>query len=116
MHFKLLIALVNDDRTNAVLKAARTAGATVATVINNARGEGLIEAKTFFGLSLDTQRDMILFLVEEHLARHILEQIQRVGEFDAKPGSGIAIQIDVEDAVGVTDQVAKLHEIVEEEL
>ncbi len=116
MHFKLLIALVNDDRTNAVLKAARTAGATGATVINNARGEGLIEAKTFFGLSLDTQRDMILFLVEEHLARQILEQIQRVGEFDAKPGSGIAIQIDVEDAVGVTDQVAKLHEIVEEEL
>jgi nitrogen regulatory protein PII len=116
MHFKLLIAFVNDDRTNAVLKAARHAGATGATVINNARGEGLIEAKTFFGLSLDTQRDMILFLVEEHLARQILEEIEQAGEFDAKPGSGIAIQIDVEDAVGVTGQVEKLHEIVEEEL
>ena len=116
MHFKLLIALVDDGRTNAVLKAARTAGATGATVINNARGEGLFEPKTFFGLSLDTQRDMILLLVEEHLARQILEEIERAGEFDAKPGTGIAIQIDVEDAVGVTGQVAKLHEIVEEEL
>ena len=116
MHFKLLITFVEDDKTDAVLKAARQAGATGATVINNARGEGLIEAKTFFGLSLDIQRDMILFLVEEHLARGILEDIAAAGEFESKPGSGIAIQIDVEDAVGVTGQVAKLHEIVEEEL
>jgi nitrogen regulatory protein PII len=116
MHFKLLIALVNDDKTEKVTQAARDAGATGATVINNARGEGMIQAKTFFGLSLETQRDMILFLVEEHLARHIIEEIARAGEFDSKPGSGIAIQIDVEDAVGVTAQVAKLHEIVEEEL
>ena len=116
MHFKLLVAFVNDDKTDAVLKAARHAGATGATVLNNARGEGLNEAKTFFGLSLDTQRDMLLLLVEEHLARHILEAIAAAGEFESKPGSGIAIQIDVEDAVGVTGQVAKLHEIVEDEL
>jgi hypothetical protein len=116
MHFKLLLAFTDDTRTDAVLKAARTAGATGATVINNARGEGLNEPKTFFGLSLDTQRDMVLFLVEEHLARHILEKIAEAGEFESKPGSGIALQIDVEDAVGVTAQVAKLHELVEEEL
>ena len=116
MHFKLLIALVNDDKTEKIMQAARNAGATGATVINNARGEGLIQAKTFFGLSLETQRDMVLFLVEEHLARPIIEEIARVGEFDSKPGSGIAIQLDVEDAVGVTGQVEKLHEIVEEEL
>lgn len=116
MHFKLLIAFVNDDQTDKILKAARTAGATGATVINNARGEGLKEAKTFFGLSLDTQRDMILLLVEEHLARHILEEVAAAGEFESRPGSGIAIQIDVEDAVGVTGQVAKLQEMVEEEL
>lgn len=116
MHFKLLIALLNDDKTDAVLKAARNAGATGATVINNARGEGLVESKTFFGLALDTQRDMILMLVEEHLSRCIIEEIARVGEFDSKPGSGIAIQIDVEDAVGVTEQVAKLQPLIEEEL
>ncbi|MCG6965124.1 MAG: P-II family nitrogen regulator [Chromatiaceae bacterium] len=116
MHFKLLVAFVNDDKTAAVLKAARSAGATGATVVNNARGEGLEETKTFFGLSLDTQRDIIMLLVEEHLARHILEQVAEAGEFESRPGSGIAIQIDVEDAVGVTSQVARLHEIVEEEL
>ena len=116
MHFKLIITLVEDDKTDAVLDAARTAGATGATVINQARGEGIKKAKTFFGLSLDTQRDVLLFLVEEHLSRKILETISQIGEFDEKPGTGIAFQIDVEDAVGVMHQVEELTPMVEEEL
>jgi len=39
-----------------------------------------------------------------------------VGEFEKKPGTGIAIQLDVEDAVGVTQQVEKLSEVVEDEI
>ncbi|MCB1889830.1 MAG: P-II family nitrogen regulator [Rhodocyclaceae bacterium] len=116
MHFKLLIALVEDDKTSAVLQAAREAGATGATVINQARGEGLQKAKTFFGLALETQRDMLLFLVEKHLARNILETIAVKGEFDNKPGTGIAFQIDVEDAVGVSRQMKELTGVVEDEL
>lgn len=116
MHFKLIIALVEDDKTDSVLKAARDAGATGATVLNQARGEGMKAPKTFLGLSLETQRDMVLLLVEEHLARKILEKIAEVGEFDQKPGTGIAFQIDVEDAVGVAHQVKKLTPVVEEEI
>jgi nitrogen regulatory protein PII len=116
MHFKLVIAFVEDDTTNDIMDAARKGGATGATVINHARGEGLKEAKTFLGLSLETQRDVILFLVEEHLSRKILELISEVGKFEKRPGSGIAFQIDVEDAVGVAQQVEKLSGVVEEEL
>jgi nitrogen regulatory protein PII len=116
MHFKLLVALVEDTKTDKMLEAAREAGATGATVLNQARGEGLKQAKTFFGLSLETQRDMVLFLVEEHLSRKILEKIAEVGEFDETPGTGIAFQIDVEDALGVAQQVEKLTPVVEEEL
>lgn len=116
MHFKLIICFVEDSKTDAVMKAARDAGATGSTIINNARGEGLTQSKTFFGLSLETQRDVILFLVEEHLSRHILETIEQAGEFDNKPGTGIAIQIDVEDAVGVSHQIQTLQNMVEEEI
>jgi len=116
MHFKLLIALVEDDKTDKVLDAAREAGATGATVLNQARGEGIKKSKTFLGLSLETQRDMVLFLVEEHMSRKILERIAEVGQFDDKPGTGIAFQIDVEDAVGVVHQVQQLSSVVEEEL
>ncbi len=114
MHFKMIIVFAEDDKTDAVMDAARAAGATGATVINNARGEGLKKRKTFFGLSLETQRDVILFLVEEHMSRHILEEINRVGEFDAKPGTGIAFQLDVEDAVGISQQAKQITSEVED--
>ncbi|MBE9568844.1 MAG: P-II family nitrogen regulator [Proteobacteria bacterium] len=116
MHFKLIIAFVEDAKTDEVMDAAREAGATGATIINNARGEGLAQKKTFFGLSLESQRDVLLFLVEEHLSRHILEKVADVGEFEERPGTGIAIQIDVEDAVGVAHQIEKLVGVVEAEL
>lgn len=116
MHFKLIIAFVEDSKTDKVIDAARDSGATGATVINSARGEGVKKSKTFFGLSLETQRDVLLFLVEEHMSRHILETIAKIGEFDTSPGTGIAFQIDVEDAVGVAHQVEELVNVVEEEL
>ena len=116
MHFKLIITFVEDTKTDAVMDAAREAGATGATVINNARGEGLKQSKTFFGLSLETQRDVLLFLVEEHMSRTIIEQIAEVAEFEDNPGSGIAFQVDVEDAVGVSKQIMELSEAVEEQL
>lgn len=116
MHFKLIIAFVTDDKTEHIMRAARAAGATGATIIKNARGEGLKPAKTFLGLSLETQCDVLLFLVERHLSRHILEQISETGGFDTTSGTGIALQLDVEDAVGVSHQIQKLTQIVEERL
>lgn len=116
MHFKLIVALVDDDKTDLVMQAARQAGATGATIIGNARGEGIKPAKTFFGLSLETQRDVLFFLVEQHLCRHILEKISETAQFDTTPGTGIAFQIDVEDAVGVSHQIQKLTEVVEQKL
>jgi len=116
MRFKLIIAFVEDSTTDAIMNAAREAGATGCTVINNARGEGIKENKTFFGLTLSSQRDVVLLLVEQHLSRDILEHIGEVGEFDSTPGTGIAIVIDVEDAIGVIHQSEELEEIVEEKL
>jgi len=116
MHFKLIIVMTEDNRTDAILDASRQAGATGATVLNQARGEGLKPTKTFFGLSLESQRDVILLLVEEHMSRSILENIARVGHFDDTPGTGIAFQIDVEDAVGVGFQISKLSQTIGEKL
>lgn len=114
MHFKMIVVFVEDDKTDAVMEAARQAGATGATVINNARGEGMEKSKTFFGLTLESQRDVLIFLVAEHLSRKILEEINRIGEFDEKPGTGIAFQLDVEDAVGVVHQAQKITDELEE--
>ncbi|MFQ5355258.1 MAG: P-II family nitrogen regulator [Mariprofundaceae bacterium] len=116
MHFKLIIALVEDIKTDEIVNAAREAGATGSTVIGSARGEGLKQPKTFFGLTLETQRDMILFIVEEHLSRQILEKVAEVGGFDSRPGCGVAMQLDIEDTIGLKSQIKTIIAEVEDEI
>ncbi|PIE83556.1 MAG: transcriptional regulator [Candidatus Contendobacter odensis] len=116
MHFKLIVVMVDENKTKKVLEAARATGATGATVLNQARGEGLEPRTTFFGLSLETRCDVVLLLVEEHLSRRILEAIAAVGGFDDTSGTGIAFQIDVEDAIGVGHQMRKLSQLVEDNI
>lgn len=116
MKFKLIMALVQDEITEDIIKAAREAGATGCTVITSVRGEGLVPPKTFLGLDLTGLRDMVLFLVEGHLSRDILETIAKAGRFRDKPGSGIAFQMDIEDAVGLESQLQTIRSEIEEEL
>lgn len=116
MHFKLICVFADDSKTDKIMDIAREKGATGSTLISNARGEGLSRNKTFFGLTLDTQRDIIMLLVEEHMSREILESIADAGEFNDKPGSGIAFVLDIEDVVGVSAQIATLAPVVEEEI
>lgn len=116
MRLKLIVALVSDERTAAVIDAARAGGATGATIITSVRGEGLEPEKTFFGLDLAARRDVVLFLVVEPRARDILERIRDTGRFDEEPGAGIAFQIAIEDAVGLTTQVPAILEELEDEI
>jgi len=110
MNLKLIMALVSDEKTEAVLEAARKAGATGATTITSVRGEGLKREKTFLGLDLSSQRD-----VAAQKARDILETIAKAGQFESEPGAGIAFQIGIEDTVGLNTQLDTiLHEIEDE--
>ena len=116
MNLKLIMALVADEKTDEVLDAARKAGATGATVITSARGEGLQKASTFLGLELTSQRDLLLFLVAAPLARDILDTVSKIGRFDEEPGTGIAFQVAIEDAVGLKSQQDVLIKEIEDSL
>ena len=116
MELKLIMALVADEKTDGVLTAAREAGATGATVITSARGSGLEPVKTFLGLEIAAQRDVLLFIVAAPKAREILETIATAGRFDEDPGSGIAFEINIEDAVGLNTQADTIMQEIEESL
>lgn len=113
MRFKIIIASVKTDITVKVVDAAKRAGATGATIIP-AHGTGIREAKTFFGLSLDAQTDIILFLLEESLVDNVLSTIGSVGEFD-KPGTGIAFVVPVDQVIGLESQIDKFKQEVKEQ-
>jgi len=110
MRFKLILASVKADITDDIVDAAKDAGATGATIIP-ARGTGINEAKTFFGLSLEAQTDIVLLLVEEHIVLKILDTIKKAGKFH-NPGTGIAFVVPVEHVVGLESQMEKFKDEV----
>ena len=116
MRFKLIMALVDSGETEAVLSAGRSAGATGATIVTGCRGEGLEPGKTFLGLRLTGQRDIVMFLVEEHMSRTVLEGIATAGAFEEKSGTGIAFQIAIEDAIGLSHQIAEIKHEIEDQI
>jgi hypothetical protein len=100
MKFKLIVVMTQDDLTSRAIETARANGATGCTVITNARGEGLKPTKTF---------------LEEHLSRHILEEIGTACRFDVDPGTGVAFQLDIEDAIGLGAQIHTIEQEIGEE-
>ena len=112
MRFKLILSSVKADITDRIVDAAKAVGATGATIIP-ARGTGIREAKTFFGLSLEAQTDIVMFLIEEHIVLNVLDAIKDAGEFH-KPGTGIAFVVPVEHVVGLESQMEKFKEEVRE--
>ena len=113
MRFKLIIASVKPDYTDKVVDAAKDAGATGATIIPG-RGTGIHEAKTFFGLTLETQTDIILLLIEEHIVPPVLEAIGEAGEFH-KPGTGIAFVMPTEQVIGLESQADLIKEKIRDQ-
>lgn len=105
MKFKLIMALVKPHITDKLVDAMKDAGATGASIIQ-ARGTGIHEAKTFFGLSIEDQTDIVIFLVEEHTVEKLLGVIEEAGDFK-KPGTGIAFVLPIEHAVGLESQMKK---------
>ncbi|PLX14627.1 MAG: transcriptional regulator [Marinilabiliales bacterium] len=105
MQFKLIMAFVKPNITDDVISAMKKAGATGATIIP-ARGTGIHEAKSFFGLSIEDQTDIIVFLVEEHVVENMLEVIRLAGKFN-EPGTGIAFVLPVDHIAGLESQMKK---------
>ena len=113
MNFKVVIAAVKTDVTDRIVYAAKEAGATGDT-ITPSRGTGIHEAKTFFGLTLEAQTDLVMFLLEEHLVEAVMKAIYEAGCFE-KPGTGIAFVLPVDQVAGLESQMERFKEEVREE-
>lgn len=75
---KALYIIVNAGFSSEVVKIARSLGATGATIIN-ARGS-VAKPKTILGITIDTEKEIVLSVVEKEVALEIAEAIkQQVG-------------------------------------
>ncbi len=112
MRFKVIIALVNDDYQDAVIDAAKKAGATGVTILN-ARGEGIHKHKSFLGVKVDAQTDLLMFLVEDFNSDIIMNAIYQAGHFE-QHGNGIAFSLQADRAIGMESQMKALEKDAKE--
>ena len=71
---KALYIIVNAGFSAEVVEIARSAGSTGATIIN-ARGS-VSKPKTILGITIDTEKEIVLSIVEKDVAIRIMEQIK----------------------------------------
>lgn len=103
MKFKLIMVYVKPSLTDKLVETLKSEGATGATIIPS-RGTGMREGRTFFGLTIEHQTDIVTFLVEEHVVLKLLDVIYTKCEFK-KPGTGIAFVLPIEHAIGLESQM-----------
>jgi nitrogen regulatory protein P-II 1 len=83
----VITCIVNKERSEAVLIAAREMGATAA-VIHTVQGWGIRERLGAWGVASETEKDYIVFLVSSDQQELIFETIYRAADMDA-PGRGV---------------------------
>ncbi len=103
MRFKIVFAMVNEDYQDKVIESAKSAGATGVTILN-ARGEGIHKQESFLGLTMEAQKDMLLFLAEDIIANDIMEAIYKAAHL-SEHGNGIAFSLNVDRAIGLESQM-----------
>lgn len=107
MKFDLIVGFVDPNITEKVVKKAKEAGAT-GDVIIQGKGTG-IEPTSFLGLSIQEKTDIILFVVEEHHTKKIIESVSKEFHIE-EPGNGILISLNIDRVAGLSKQIKKIRE------
>ena len=99
-HHEVVFCIVNEGFSEAVMDAAREAGATGGTVLN-ARGTASVEAEKKFGIIVEPQKEIVMILVDTKIKEAVLKSLyEAVGLKTA--GQGIAFTMPIAEVVGLT--------------
>ena len=103
--YEMIVCVVNSGFSDAVMSAARACGAKGGTVIH-ANGTANQEAETFFKITIQPEKEVVLILAPTKIKDAILHAVYKeVGL--ATPGQGIAFTLPVENAVGLSETESK---------
>ncbi len=97
-----IFCIVNSGYSEAVMDAAKKLGATGGTVIN-ARGTASKEAETFFHITVQPEKEIVMILVPKKIKDDVLNALYTDVGLDTA-GQGIAFSVPVESVVGLAEE------------
>ena len=98
--YEMILCGVNAGFSDDVMDAAREAGARGGTVIH-ARGTANKEAESFFHITIQPDKDVVMLLVPASIKDSVLHAIYQSAGLKSE-GQGIAFSLPVNKAVGLT--------------
>ncbi|MBO5355683.1 MAG: P-II family nitrogen regulator [Clostridia bacterium] len=97
--YEMIVCVVNTGFSDAVMSAARACGARGGTVIN-ARGTANPEAESFFKITIQPEKEIVMIVVPTAIKDDILHALYKDVGLNT-PGQGIAFTLPVDAAVGL---------------
>jgi nitrogen regulatory protein PII len=104
-NYEVIFAIVNDGYAEDVMAVAREQGVRGGTIIS-ARGVAKEDAASFFGITVHTEKEMVMMVVPEDIKDNVLNAIYKEMGM-AKKAQGIAFSLPVTDTAGLVEQVEK---------
>ena len=96
-----IFCIVNSGYSELVMNAAKKLGARGGTVIN-ARGTASKEAETFFNITIEPEKEIVMILVPSQIKEDVMHALYQEAGLDT-PGQGIAFALPVDSVVGLSD-------------
>ena len=105
---EVIFAIVNSGYAEEAMDVARELGVRGGTILN-ARGVALEEAAAFFGITVHTEKEILMMVVEKDLKDKVLNALySQMGM--AKKAQGIAFSLPVSDVAGLVQIEEKKQE------
>ncbi len=102
MKFVALIAIIADKDEERAIEIAKEAGAGAATIIHG-RNIGLKEKKVFFGLSLEENVSILIFVLPRKLSMQIMKAIRAELDLDSYENNTLAFTIPLSHVAGLNN-------------
>ena len=103
---EVIFAIVDSGYAEDVMDIAREQGVRGGTILN-ARGVAGQEAAAFFGITLHTEKEILMMVVEKDIRDNVLNAIYKQMGM-AKKAKGIAFSLPVSDVAGLVKETEQI--------
>ena len=111
MKFVALVAIVPEEREEEAIELAKKAGAGAVTIIRG-RNLGLKEKKIFFGLTLEENVSLLLFVLPRRISMRVLKALVDGMDMQSDKNSSLAFTVPVGHVAGLN--IEELHKFEDE--
>ena len=103
---EVILAIVDSGYAEDVMDIAREQGVRGGTILN-ARGVAGQEAAAFFGITLHSEKEILMMVVEKSIRDNVLNAIYKQMGM-AKKAKGIAFSLPVSDVAGLVKETEQI--------